>query len=159
MTSITTIITELLKSKGISYRILMHTEPVYTVEGAAVQRGVILAEMVKSILLRDRRRRYVMACVRGNDRLDPKAVRANLPEGWYRLSFATGEEIQEVTGFQQGAVAPLCLPEGIPVLLDQAIEQNSKVNISSGDPLAGIELATQDLIKLSGARIVRIATK
>ena len=78
---------------------------------AAAQRGVVMEEMVKSILLRETGTdRYVMACVLGEDRLDAQAVRPFLPTPYRRLTFATGEEITAVTGYTKGAIAPLCLP-------------------------------------------------
>ncbi|GAB4433242.1 MAG: YbaK/EbsC family protein [Anaerolineae bacterium] len=150
-------ITELLDAHRVPYRVLPHTEPVFTVEAAAAQRGVVLAEMVKSILLRDKDRRYVMACLRGPDRLDTQAVRACLPTEWKRLTFASAAEIKAVTGYVQGAVAPLCLPDTVPVIFDEAIAGCAQVNISSGDPLAGLELATEDLARLAGARYGQIA--
>ncbi len=154
----TTKITELLNAQGIPYRLLPHTEPVFTVEAAAAQRGVVKEEMVKSILLRERKKhRYVMACVSGEARLDPQAVRAYLPGEWKRLSFASAEEILQLTGYTQGAVAPLCLPDDVPVVFDESIAQCNQVNISSGDPMAGLELAASDLIKLSGAIFAPIA--
>jgi Cys-tRNA(Pro)/Cys-tRNA(Cys) deacylase len=114
--------------------------------------------MVKSILLREKKNgRYVMACVTGQARLDPQAVRAHLPDDWKRLSFASAAEIRAVTGYVQGAVTPLCLPDEVPVLFDEAIARCEKVNISSGDPMAGLELDPQDLIKLARARLASIA--
>lgn len=160
MTTFKTKITALLDAHNVPFTLLPHTEPVFTVEAAATQRGVVKEEMVKSILLREKNgQRYVMGCVTGDVRLDPKAVRAYLPpaEDWKRLTFATAEEIRQVTGYVQGAVAPLCLPDNVPVIFDVAIAQCQKVNISSGDPLAGLELATQDLIKLAGAQLAPIA--
>lgn len=151
-------ITRHLDRNGIPYRILPHAEPVFTVEKAAAQRGVILDEMVKSILLRERRRhRFVMACVTGEDRLDPQAVREHLSGDWKRFSFATDEEIKNVTGYIKGAVAPLCLPDTVPVVFDEAISRCVNVNISSGDPMAGLELDASDLIRLSGASLGPIA--
>jgi Cys-tRNA(Pro)/Cys-tRNA(Cys) deacylase len=160
MTQFRTKITDLLDTNHITYRLLPHTEPVFTVEAAAAQRGVVKEEMVKSILLKEKKgQRYVMACVTGDARLDPKAVRAQLPEtdGWKRLTFATAAEIQEVTGYVQGAVAPLCLPDNVPVMFDDTIARCQKVNISSGDPMAGLELDSQDLIRLAAAQIASIA--
>ncbi len=160
MTQFRTKITDLLDTNHITYRLLPHTEPVFTVEAAAAQRGVVKEEMVKSILLKEKKgQRYVMACVTGDARLDPKAVRAHLPEtdGWKRLTFATAAEIQEVTGYVQGAVAPLCLPDNVPVMFDDTIARCQKVNISSGDPMAGLELDPQDLIRLAAAQIASIA--
>ena len=106
MSALQTRITTLLDALGIPYRVLPHSEPVFTVEAAAAQRGVVKEEMVKSILLKDREGRHVMACVPGDAKLDPQAVRAFLGEPYKRLSFASAEEIRAVTGYVQGAVAP-----------------------------------------------------
>ncbi len=158
---IQTKITNLLDAEGVAYRRLPHAEPVFTVEAAAAQRGVVAEEMVKSILLREKAepRRYVMACILGTARLDPQAVRAHLSQvqAWKRLTFATAEEILAVTGYVQGAVAPLCLPAEVPVVFDQAITRCTRVNISSGDPLLGLELSQQDLSRLAGAQFAPIA--
>ncbi len=148
---------DLLDAHGVAYRVLPHSEPVFTVEAAAAQRGVVKDEMVKSILLKDRDGRYALACVPGEARLDPQAVRAALGEPWRRMSFASAEEIQAVTGYVQGAVAPLCLPDGVPVVMDEAFAALVNCNISSGDPMAGLELAAADLIRLTRARLARIA--
>jgi Cys-tRNA(Pro) deacylase len=157
MTNLTTRITALLDEQGVAYRLLPHSEPVFTVEAAVQQRGVRQEEMVKSILLRDRRGHYVMACVTGDAQLDPKAVREALPEEWKRLSFASRDEIIDVTGYVQGAVAPLCLPEDVPVVFDEAVGRLERVNISSGDPMAGLELRPSDLIRLAKATFAPIA--
>jgi Ala-tRNA(Pro) deacylase len=157
MPMLKTNIIQLLDARNIPYRYLPHTEPVFTVEAAAAQRGVVKEEMVKSILLREKKsERFVMACVTGEARLDPKAVRAQLPADWKRLTFATAEEIQTVTGCVQGAVAPLCLPDNVPIIFDEAIARCPKVSISSGDPMAGLELDPQDLINLAGAQLAPI---
>ena len=150
-------ITQLLDAHQTPYRLLPHTEPVFTVDAAAQQRGVVIEEIVKSILLRDKVGHYVMACVLGQAHLDPKAVRARMPSDWKRLYFASVEEIHAVTGCVQGAVAPLGLPEGVTVIFDEAIVLRKKVNISSGNPMAGLELAPQDLLRLASARLAPIA--
>ena len=156
--SIDTEITSLLEQNQIPYRRLPHGEAVYTVEAAAKTRGVLVEEMVKSILLREKGSdRYAMACVPGHARLLPQAVREYLPGAWRRLTFANADEIMVVTGCVQGAVAPLCLPEDIPVVFDEAILQCKKVSISSGDPWLGLELHPKDLYQLAGAVIGKIS--
>lgn len=150
-------VVRLLQRGNVTFRLLPHDKAVYTVAEAAAQRGVVEEEMVKSILLRDKDHRYVMACVTGDARLNPKAVRAHLGADWSRLRFASAEEIRQVTGYVQGAVAPVCLPDDVPVVFDEAISRCRKVNISSGDPMAGLELDPQDLISLVGAQLASIA--
>lgn len=148
-----TLIQNLLTQNNIPHRILPHDRPVFTVEDAVAARGVDAREMVKSILLREKSgSRYVMACVAGPDRLVPQKVRAQL-DGWKRLTFASAEEITEVTGYIKGAVAPLCLPDEIPVFFDRSLAACDKVNISSGDPCSGLELAITDLVGLASAEV------
>ena len=159
MTISRTRITDLLDAASIPYRWLMHGEPVFTVEAAARQRGVRIEEMVKSILLRDRIGHYVMACVPGAARVDPKAVQAVLGAGWRRLHFASGEEILAVTGCVQGAVTPIGLPDDAPVIFDEAIGRLAQCNISSGDQRAGLELAAADLIRIARGRLAKIIEK
>lgn len=149
-------ITDILDAADIPYRWLHHAEPVFTVEAAAAQRGVVLEEMVKSILLCDRSGHYVMACVPGAARVDPKAVHAALGEGWRRLHFANAEEIRAVTGCVQGAVSPIGLPDDLPVIFDAAFGRLARCNTSSGDPLAGIELSAADLIRIARGRLAAI---
>jgi prolyl-tRNA editing enzyme YbaK/EbsC (Cys-tRNA(Pro) deacylase) len=157
VSALKTTITELLDAHNTAYRLLPHSEPVFTVEAAARQRGVVKEEMVKSILLRDKDGHYAMACVLGQARVDPRAVLACMPPDWRRLQFATKEEILAVTGCVQGAVTPLGLPETVPVIFDEAIARCPRVNISSGDPMAGLELDPNDLISLAKARLAPIA--
>ena len=89
--------------------------------------------------------------------MNPKAVQAALGEGWRRLHFASGDEILAVTGCVQGAVSPIGLPDGVPALFDEAIGRLARCNISSGDPLCGLELAAADLIRVAGGRLAKIA--
>ncbi len=143
-------VTAYLDQQEISYKLLPHTEAVFTMEGAAMQEGVVPEEMLKSILLRDKSHNYVMACVLGYGQLDPKKVRAFFPDGRYRrLQFASAEEIVEQIGYTKGAVAPFDLPESIPLVIDSRIDQFERVNTSTGDHLIGIELATADLMALT----------
>jgi Cys-tRNA(Pro) deacylase len=159
MEAFRTRITDILAAHGIAYRLLRHREAVFTVEAAAAQRGVVPEEMVKSILLCDRGAHYVMACVPGARRVDPKAVQAALGPEWRRLHFASADEIRAVTGCVQGAVAPIGLPDDVPVIFDEAIGRLAKCNISSGDPMCGLELAAADLIRLARGRLAPIAEK
>ena len=150
-------ITDLLDEQGVSYRLLPHESAVYTVEEAARQRDVVMEEMVKCILLREPKGRYAMACLRGDMRGDHRAVRSALGEGWRRLHFASADEIKTVTGSVQGAVAPIGLPDDLPVLFDEHLADCVKLNISSGDVMFGLELTAQDLFRISGASFAPIA--
>ena len=150
-------VTQLLDELSIPYKRLPHSEAVFTMEAAAAQRGVVPNEMLKSILLRDKDHNYVMACVLGYGQLDPKKVRALFPAGTFRrLTFASAEEITNQIGYIKGAVAPLGLPDHIPLVIDHNITKLERINTSSGDHLLGIELATADLLTITTPKLADV---
>ncbi len=142
-------IIKLFHANQVPFRMINYATPVFTIEAVAAQRQVVREALVKSILLREKKSdRYAMACVRGGARLAPQAVRQYLEPNWRRLSFASAAEVERVTGYLCGAVAPLCLPAHVPIVFDTALLNCARVNISCGDPSTGLELALQDLVRL-----------
>ncbi len=149
-------ITEYLDKNDVNYRVILHSKPIYTVDMAVVERNVPLDQVVKCILLRDKKGQYVMVCATGDVRIDLQAVRKYLPSQYKRMSFANPAAITDLTGFVKGSVPPLDLPSTLPLFFDEGIMQRPKVNISSGHPLAGIELSPQALQRLSNAVVVAL---
>ncbi|MGF1680774.1 aminoacyl-tRNA deacylase [Photobacterium minamisatsumaniensis] len=139
-------VTSYLQEEGVEYRLLPHTQPAKTVEEAARERGVDPQQMVKSILLRDMGGFHVLACVPGPAQVDPKKVRAMF--GCSRMTCADASDVEKVTGLVIGTVAPIGLKRPLPVIFDHQITKHQRVNISSGDRMAGIELETDDLLIL-----------
>jgi Cys-tRNA(Pro)/Cys-tRNA(Cys) deacylase len=91
--------------------------------------------------------------------VDLQAVRDCLGGTWKRLTFANDEEIEAVTGCPCGAVAPIGMPEDVPVLFDEALTRHERVSISSGDLMLGLELDAANLLRVAHARLARIATR
>ena len=157
MNSINTAVIKLLNKRKIKYRLLLHKNPAYTVESAARERGVDKSILIKSILLVNSVNEYIMVCMRGNTELNSKALRKVLPSGWRRFRFATEREILEVTGYEIGAVNPVGISDDICIYFDVKIKGLEKVTISSGDPMAGIEMLSIDLINLVKPEFVEIS--
>ncbi|MBY5947495.1 aminoacyl-tRNA deacylase [Photobacterium rosenbergii] len=139
-------VTHYLDKEGVEYRLLPHSQPAKTIEEAARERGVDPQQMVKSILLRDMGGFHVLACVPGPAQVDPKKVRAMF--GCRRMTCADASDVEKVTGLVIGTVAPIGLKRPLPVIFDHQITAHTLVNISSGDRMAGVELATDDLLVL-----------
>ena len=136
----------LLDAAQVPFRMLPHKRIAKTVALAAAERHVPTGEMVKCILLKDKKNKFVLACLTGESELDVQRVREYVQD-YGRLSFASPEEITLITGYELGSVAPFSLNETIPVIIDTAIEEVGTVNISSGDPRLGLELSKADLLK------------
>jgi len=85
-------ITQLLDSKGIKYRLLNHQNSVFTCEDAAKERDAPLDEMIKYILLVDKKKKYFLTCVTSEKMVDTQKVRDIM--NCSRLSFASEQEIE-----------------------------------------------------------------
>jgi prolyl-tRNA editing enzyme YbaK/EbsC (Cys-tRNA(Pro) deacylase) len=147
-------ITHLFDSKRIKYSLLSHEKPVFTCEDAAKERKVPLDEMIKCILLVDKKKNYFLACITADKMIDTQKVRAIM--NCSRLSFASKQDIEEILGYKIGAIPPLLLKTEIPILFDKCIMKKDKVNISSGNPKAGLDLNPKDLIPLIKPRFGNI---
>lgn len=143
-----------LDAARVPFRMLPHKRVAKTVALAAAERQVAVDEMVKCILLRDKAGHFVLAALPGDAELR-RAARARLRRRLRApvLRVAAGNH-RGLLGFLLGSVAPLPLARPIPVVVDNAVRTlaaaGRQVNISSGDPLLGLELAAADLIALLG---------
>jgi len=141
-----TALTQYLREQRVDFHLLHHQTPATTIQDAARQRGILPGQMVKCILLRDMGGRLALACAPGDRSVDPKKVRTLLQ--WRRMTCVDMSEVESITGYQVGTVAPLLLKTAMPIIFDHQIMQNSLVTISSGSNMAGIALHIDDLIQL-----------
>jgi len=147
---------EKLDGLEISYTVRPHRKPVYTSQDAARERGVRLSQIVKTMVLMDRDGNMVGAVLPGNCRLDLKEIKKLL--GMKDLRLSDKETVERRLGLVAGAIAPIAeLFHGLPMVVDPAVFEEDFVDISSGDPCAGLELSQQDLkVLLKGCKIAKI---
>ena len=151
-----TVITEKLEALELNFTVKPHSQPVYTSEAAARERGVRLSQIVKTMLLMDRKQKMVVAVLPGDKKLDLKKIKKHM--GVKDLRFLDRETIEQRLGLVAGAIAPIAELFGdIPVLVDPAVFQEDVVDISSGDPRAGLELTRENLkILLKDCNVTKI---
>lgn len=135
-----------LEQQKVDHQLLHHQSAAITIEDAARQRGIDPSQMVKCLLLRDMSNRLALACVPGDQTVDPKKVRRVLD--WRRMTCVDRSQVEALTGYTIGTVTPLCLTVSLPVIFDYSLKQQTLVTISSGSPHAGIALALNDLVEL-----------
>jgi Cys-tRNA(Pro)/Cys-tRNA(Cys) deacylase len=146
MVSFKTRLTDFLDDQKIPYRVKYHSKPVFTSEEAAIERGVRLSQIVKTMLLADGND-ILVAVLPSHKRLDVKKLKKL--SGLKNLQFMDKESIERRTGLIVGAVAPIGSGvEGIPLFVDFSVFDEEFLDISSGDPNAGLELHRDDLRNL-----------
>lgn len=142
-----TYVTDFLDSLDIPYQLKLHERPVFTSEDAARERGVRLSQIVKTMLLVGPEDTVVVAVVPGHKKLDLKRLKKL--SGHKSLQFMDKEGIEKKFGLVVGAMAPLGpIMKGFPVFVDRSVFDEEVVDISSGDPTAGLELRRDDLKRL-----------
>ncbi len=155
MTKIKTHAIRVLDERQIPYRLVQYAHKVRNADEAAAERGVPRRQVVKTLLVRRPDRRYIIALVRGDQRLSLKKL-ARLV-GAKTLVMAPPTDVARVTGYRVGAVAPFGLRRtDVPVYVDAHIAEEAHVSISAGRHDAALELASEDLVNAVNGRIAKI---
>jgi Cys-tRNA(Pro) deacylase len=137
-----------LRAREVPYAQVVHKKPAVSCDQVAHLRDIALENVLKCILLSDKKGRYCLACIPGNARVDIKRIEAVMRSG--HLAFATPEEVVHVTGYPAGCINPLLLKQQIPVFFDASILDKELVDISAGNPNSGIQLHPRHLAALAG---------
>jgi len=145
---------ECLKEAGVRFEILPYR---HDVKGAKPVAGVLnLPEeiVIKTIVFQADDRLFLLALMGGDGAVsEKKLARAS---GHKRVSPAARRDAERVTGNQIGGIGPFGLKRPLPVFLDATTAQHDKIVINAGARGTMIRLATDDLVRLTGARIVDI---
>ena len=98
-------------------------------------------------------KQYAACIVLGSDRLDVnKTVRSLM--GVSRLSFASAEETEALTGMTVGGVTPFALPADLQVYADEKVLSVERLILGSGSRSSKILIAPEDLKKLPKVQFV-----
>jgi Cys-tRNA(Pro)/Cys-tRNA(Cys) deacylase len=73
------------------------------------------------------------------------------------LETLTSDRVAELTEYFSEAVPPVGLPNGTKVLLDRTLADQEILYFAGGEPTTLLKIRPQDLIRASGAKIVRAA--
>jgi Cys-tRNA(Pro) deacylase len=141
-------VSKALTEKGIPHQIFVHPGALYSLEQAAEERGQCPEQIVRSILFRVSKGKYVMVLMAGPGQVNWKTLRNHL--GANRLTMASKEEVLSVTGYHLGAVAPFGLAQPIQILVDYSVSEPPIISMGSGVRGTAIILKSADLIQALG---------
>jgi prolyl-tRNA editing enzyme YbaK/EbsC (Cys-tRNA(Pro) deacylase) len=99
---------------------------------------------------------YAACMVLATQRADVNGVvRRHL--GARKSSFAPMDQATELTGMEYGGITPIGLPEGWPILVDEAVAREAQVVIGSGLRRSKLSLPGKALADLPGAEVIALA--
>lgn len=139
-------VTQALDTLGISYRLHIHEKPLRSLQQAAQERGLEPTQIVRSLLFRCEDEAYVLVLMAGPRKVSWPKLRRHL--GVSRITTATSEQVQEVTGYTPGAVSPFGLSSPLRTLADRNILTHKRISLGAGIPNAGVILKRDDLMKV-----------
>jgi prolyl-tRNA editing enzyme YbaK/EbsC (Cys-tRNA(Pro) deacylase) len=97
--------------------------------------------------------RYVACVVLATTRLDVnRTVRGRL--GVRRLSFASFEQAQALTGMELGGVTVFGLPPGLPIWVDRRVMERPEIILGGGSRSWKVKVPPAILLELPGVEIV-----
>jgi Cys-tRNA(Pro)/Cys-tRNA(Cys) deacylase len=100
--------------------------------------------------------RHAVAVVPVSANVDLKALAS--AAGAKRASMALRADAERISGYVRGGISPLGQKKLLPTFVDDSAEAASVIYVSGGRRGVDLELASTDLVSLTGGRFASIAT-
>ena len=146
-------ILNIFKENNVNYQFYEH-EPVYTSQQAAKARGVELKTGCKSMLLKTKAGKFVLANLAADRKIDLKKLEETLGD---KLGFATREEVLQATNCEPGSVPPFGRLFRLPTYLDESVLENNFVNFNIGMLTKSVKISKQDLLRIMEPKIAKFS--
>lgn len=144
----------LLNELGFAYTVVEHAESTRTAQEAADRAGCELGQIVKSLIFKGKETgKPILILASGPNRVNEKRIADYAGEG---IGKADAEFVRTVTGFAIGGVPPIGHAQAMETYLDEDFLKYQTIWAAAGTPNAIFELATEDLQKMTGGKIVSI---
>lgn len=145
-----------LEEAGVSFAI--HEHEISRTYADAIERLSFPKErLLKTVVFRTRRGEWVLAALRGEDRVDYRSLAAALGVRREDVLRASPEEVLEILGVEVGAVGPISPNAAVKVLFDESINTSESVFCGVGRPDRTLEIRLADLVRLTNGQILRIS--
>ena len=148
-------VAEVAAAGGLTIDVVEHAEGTRTADDAAAAVGAPVAAIVKSLVfvVDDR---PVMALVGGDRRLDEERLREATAGSV--VTRADAGVVREATGYPIGGVPPFAHRSPIETFVDRDLLDQPVVWAAAGTPRHVFRITPEDLVRLSGATVVAVAT-
>jgi Cys-tRNA(Pro)/Cys-tRNA(Cys) deacylase len=146
-------IIQLLTAHGIAFTIHEHI-PSYTVADAKAYLFFPLERLLKTIAFRVRSGDFILAAVRGPDRIDYRKLAAACGTKRTDIFRLSPEEVASIFNVEIGSVSPLLIQDGVRIFFDTKVPTDETVFCGIGRPDRTIEIQLADLVRITNGQIV-----
>jgi Cys-tRNA(Pro)/Cys-tRNA(Cys) deacylase len=142
-----------LEAQRIPYEVFTFPPHYHSAVEVAGLAGVPPEQVYKTLVVERERGKPLLVMIAGNRQLNLKRLAAAIGEK--KLRMAPQREAERLTGLQVGGISALALlNRGFDVYMDQKATQQDRVYVSAGKRGLNLCLATDDLLRVTGARLV-----
>ncbi len=146
-------LSEYMQSHNILGEILHLDVPTPTVETAAQAVNVKLEQIIKSILFMvDGQPVLVIAC--GLSTIGRRAIADLYGVGKKKVKLAAPEMVLEISGYEVGAMPPFGHRQPLDTLIDRKVLDVPEAYAGGGAENALVRLKPQDILRVTGARVL-----
>ena len=146
----------LLDSHNVTYELHGH-EPVHTVAEVEAKLPFLLDKMLKTVAFRVKDGRFILAGLRGHDRIDYRQLAAHFGVNRRAVASMAPDAVEMELGFEVGGVGPFALRPDVFVVLDEQLAGMGTVYCGSGKNTVTLAIDFADLLRVSSGELVRLA--
>src|SRR5213596_93521 len=153
------VVAELVAKLGVPYE-LIEIDPAFADTAAFCEKyGYPLDRSCNTIIVASKKepKKFVACVVLAHTRLDVNK-RVTKLMGVPKASFASAEEMMELTGMQVGGVTPFSLPAGLPLYIDDRIPPLDWVILGGGGRSLKVKISPEVFTKLRAEVVAGLAT-
>jgi Cys-tRNA(Pro)/Cys-tRNA(Cys) deacylase len=146
-------ILQFLTTSNVPFTIHEHI-PSFTVADAEAHLDFPLERLLKTIAFRVRHGEYLLAAVRGPDRIDYRKLAAACSTKRTEIFRLTPEEVLQAFSVEVGSVNPIPLRDGVRILFDDKVPAHQTVFCGTGRPDRTLEIQFLDLVQITQGQVV-----
>lgn len=140
-------IVQAARSSGLQVTLFSGLDPVRTVIEVGERLDRALGEVANTVLVTVRED-PVLVLVPGDRRVDGATIARRYNAEALKVSLATRQQAEELTGYQTALIPPFGLDQTIDVLLDENLLEHDTIVLPTGSPHALIEADPHELATL-----------
>ncbi len=141
-----------LAAAGVAHEVIRH-RPVRTLAEAARARGVVPADVVKTIVVRRGHADFVLVLVPGDRTIAWPKLRALL--GVNRLSMPDAALARDATGYERGTITPFGTTTAWPVVADERLA-GRRVTLGAGAHGVAVAVNADDVLAALDATVADV---
>ena len=146
----------LLQNENVPFELHEHV-PVRTVAEVEEKLPFLLDKMLKTVAFRVKDGRFVLAGLRGHDRIDYRQLAVYCGVNRRAIASMAPDAVEAELGFEVGGVGPFALQPEVTVLLDEQLAEMGTVYCGSGRNTTTLAIDFADLLRVCGGEMVSLA--